>query len=632
LNRAPRITTFEVFLKPPQPNPFRKDGIRPMHRILLGFLALVVLAVCSLRAEEPGQFAVEKNHFVLNGKPFQVLSGEMHYPRIPREYWHDRLLKARAMGLNTVCTYLFWNLHEPKPGEFVFDGNLDVAAFIREAQKVGLYVIIRPGPYVCSEWDFGGLPSWLLKEPDIKVRCMDPHYMAAVERYINRVADELRPLQISGGGPIIMCQVENEYGSYGNDKVYLRTLRDMLRKAGFTVQLFTSDGGTQSCLEAGTLEDVLPVVNFGDGPEGNFAALEKFRSGIPEMCGEFWVGWFTHWGTDKWGSSDAQRQKGELEWMLKTGKSVNLYMFHGGTNFGFTAGANYGQGYEPDVTSYDYDSPLDESGNPSPKFTILRDILKKYQHAGATIPELPQPQPAIEIPAIRLTEQAPLFASLPDPLRAVQPKWMEAYDQAYGLILYRTKLIGPHSGKLVFADLHDYASVYLNGKLVGRVDRVLGEKSIEIPEGAGTNATLDILVEGMGRINFGPHLLDRKGITNRVTLSNVTLMNWEVFLLPLDTKYLSGVKYGAFDSTAAPAFSRGFFDLAKVGDTYIDMKGWKKGFVWVNDHNLGRFWSIGPQERLYIPGVWLVKGKNEIVVFDIDEPRAQTLKCVKNAK
>ena len=602
-----------------------------IHRAVaaLAGAALFLLMASPLSAGPPGTFAVAADHFVLNGKPFQILSGEMHYPRIPREYWRDRLLKARAMGLNTICTYLFWNCHEPAPGQFTFEGNLDIAAFVQEARQAGLYVIIRPGPYVCSEWDFGGLPAWLLRDREAKVRCMDPPYIAAVQRYIRRVAAELHGLQISAGGPIIMVQVENEYGSYGNDKEYMRVLRDMYRSAGFTVPLFTSDGGAQYLLESGTLDDVIPVVNFGDGPEGNFAELTKFRSGVPQMCGEYWCGWFTHWGDKEWGRADLKRQKGELEWMLKTGKSVNLYMFHGGTNFGFYAGANYGKAYEPDITSYDYDAPLDEAGRPTEKFFAFRDILKHHQHAGAQLPELPGPLPSIEISSIPLTECVSLSASLPAPVRIPQPKSMESFDQSFGFLLYRTTLIGPKSGTLDITDLHDYASVFVDGRLVGRVDRRLGQKSIELPASTTPTPTLDILVEGMGRVNFGPYLLDRKGITDRVTLAGVTLMNWEVFLLPMDAASLNRLKFLPCDSVPAPGFFKGTFKLAEIGDTYLDMKGWKKGFVWVNGHNLGRFWDAGPQERLFVPGAWLWRGQNEIVVFDIEKTRAPALRCVK---
>ena len=598
-------------------------------RTLFAFLMLTTLTVLPVTAGQPGTFAIQGEHFLLNGKPFRIMSGEMHYPRVPRAYWADRFAKMKAMGLNTLCTYVFWNAHEPRPGDFTFEGNLDIAAYVREAQKAGLYVIVRPGPYVCSEWDFGGLPSWLLAEPDIKVRCSDPRYMAASRRYIERLAQELKGLQISEGGPIIMVQLENEYGSYGNDKQYLRDLRDILVKAGFTVPLFTSDGGAHYLLESGTLPDITPVVNFGGGPEGEFGALTKFRQNIPLMCGEFWCGWFTHWSDSLWGRSDGAKQAKELEWMLTTGKSFNLYMFHGGTNFGFTAGSNHAKLFEPDVTSYDYDAPLDEAGRPTPKFFTFRDLLQKHGHDGKKLPALPTPLPTIEIPKITLTEHAALFSSLPAPIHMPQPQPMEYFGQEHGLVLYRTKLVGPRSGKLVITELHDFASIYINGKLIGRIDRMRGENMLEIPKGIGDgDATLDILVEAMGRVNFGDKLIDRKGITERVTLSGVTLMSWDVFPIPMNDEFLGRIHYAAGDPVQAPAFMRGSFDLKATGDTYLDMKGWKKGIVWINGQNLGRFWDAGPQERLFVPGAWLVKGKNAIVVFDIDRTGNAPLRSV----
>jgi beta-galactosidase len=371
------------------------------------------------------------------------------------------------------------------------------------------------------------------------------------------------------------------------------------------------------------------VVNFGGGPEGEFGALMKFRQNIPLMCGEFWCGWFTHWSDSLWGRSDGVKQAKELEWMLTTGKSFNLYMFHGGTNFGFTAGSNHAKLFEPDVTSYDYDAPLDEAGRPTPKFYTFRDLLQKHGHGGRKLPDLPAPLPMIEIPQITLTERAALFASLPPPIHMPQPQPMEYFGQEHGLVLYRTQLIGPRSGKLVITELHDYASIYVNGKLLGRIDRMRGENMLEIPKGvADGDATLDILVEAMGRVNFGDRLIDRKGITERVTLSGVTLMSWDVFPLPMNDYFLSTVHFAPAETAQAPSFFRGTFVLKATGDTYLDMKGWKKGLVWINGHNLGRFWDAGPQERLFVPGSWLVKGKNEIVVFDIDRAGNAPLRSV----
>ncbi len=598
-------------------------------RAILSAFVLFAFLILSAEAAQAQAFKIDGGHFLLNGKPFRVFSGEMHYNRIPPEYWKDRLIKAKAMGLSTICTYIFWDMHEPRPGEFNFSGGLDVAKYIRTAQEVGLNVMIRPGPYVCSEWDFGGLPAWLLEDDDIKVRCMDLKYMKAVEPYIVRLGKELAPLQITKGGPIILVQVENEYGSYGNDKEYLRTLESILRKAGFNVPFYTSDGGADYLLESGTMQDALPVVNFGGAPQGDFQALAKFRSGIPSMNGEFWCGWFTHWGDKTFGESNLTGDSTSVRWMLENNKSFNLYMFHGGTNFGWMAGANYGSRYEPDITSYDYDAPLDEAGNPTKKYYVFKELLGKYVPEGTTLPAIPKPLPSIEIPRIKIDGVAPLFKNLPAPKRIVQPKSMEKLGQDYGFILYRTKLIGPKSGGLTTTELRDYGLVYLNGAFVDTIDRTKNENSIKLPEIPGTDHTLDILVEGMGRVNFGQNLIDRKGITQRVSLRGITLMDWQVYNLPMDDRYLKSLKFAASDNSDSPKFFHGSFDLQQIGDTFLDVSRWKKGVVWVNGHNLGRYWNIGPQQRLFVPAPWLKKGKNEIIVFDLFLKEAQRLEALK---
>jgi beta-galactosidase len=585
------------------------------------WLTAATLACAVTAGGQTAPFAVEGGQFLLRGKPFRVFSGEIHYPRVPREYWKDRLIKARAMGLNTVCTYLFWNWHEREPGKFSFEGNLDVAAFIRSAQEEGLLVIVRPGPYICSEWDFGGLPPWLLRDGGIRVRCMDPAYLAAVERYVRRIGKELRDLQITRGGPIILLQVENEYGSYANDGEYMLWLRDQFRSAGFDIPFFTSDGGAQYLLEAGTVAGALPVVNFGGDPEGQFTALANFRTGIPSMCGEYWCGWFTHWGDEQWGSSSLAENARELAWMLTTGKSFNLYMFHGGTNFGWSAGANWDGGYRADITSYDYDAPLDEAGRPTEKYHRFRSLLLPYQTARA-VPE-PPPGPAfMTIDPIQLKEATSLFRNLPAAIRSAGVKNMESYGQSYGYILYRTRLRGPRSGKLVIQEPHDVAHVYLDGKFIGRLERRLNENSLELPHSPSEQPVLDLLVEAMGRINFGPRLIDQKGITEWVTLRGVTLTGWEVYRLPFESAFLKTLKFARVDSIAAPAVFRGTFTATKPGDTYLDMSYWKKGVVWVNGQHLGRYWNIGPQKRLYLPGPWLHAGTNEILVFDPEATKA----------
>ncbi len=584
------------------------------------YISLFLIAILTLfftQNTKAQSFKIEKDQFLLNGKPFRILSGSMHYSRIPRAYWLDRMEKARAMGLNTICTYVFWDLQEPEPGKFDFRGRNDIAEYIKTAQKAGLYVILRPGPYVCSEWDFGGLPAWLLRDADMRIRCGNKKYMQAVKDYINRLGKELKDLQITKGGPIIMVQVENEYASYGNDHHYMEELEKLFREAGFNVPFFTSDGGYQYTLGSAGLKDALPVVNFGSNAKSNFNDLEKFRSNIPEMSGEYWVGWFTHWGDKEWGRSNRQKQKEEIKWMLETGKSINFYMFHGGTNFGFSAGANYDRKYYPDITSYDYDAPLDEAGNPTKKYYELRNLIKEYLPGDTNLPEVPASIKRIDIPKIELTESADLSGALPEPKLSSQIHSMEYYGQNSGFILYRTKLTGPKSGKLILHNVHDYAQVYLDGKLIGTVDRMKKENSVELPSVKDSRPVLDILVEALGRVNFGPELLDRKGITDFAELGGVTLMNWKVYNLPMINSYLNDLKFEKFGDTSVPQFYRGYFNLNVTGDTFLDMKDWDNGFVAVNGHNLGRYWSKGPQYDLYLPGAWLKKGKNEITVFDM---------------
>ena len=591
-----------------------------IHRLLVPLLLLGLHS--SVLAQS---FQVSGDTFLLNGKPFQILSGEMHYARIPREYWRDRLVKARAMGLNTICTYVFWNEHEQEEGNF--DWSQSIAGFIREAQLEHLYVIVRPGPYVCAEWDFGGLPAWLLKDDSLHVRCSDRRFLEATRKYLNELARQITPLQITRGGPVIMIQLENEYGSFGSDKNYLASLRAMLRDAGFDVPLYTSDGPSRDFLVAGTLDDVPAAINFDSEPQKAFAVLEEFRPGTPPMSGEFWVGWFTHWGDKTWGTQDDARQLRDIEWMVHSGKSVNLYMFHGGTNFGFRAGANFSDRYEPTVTSYDYDAPLDEAGHPRPKYFALRKILAEAPGRRDSIPDLPPDLPTTNIPQIKVRESAPLFTNLPSPVPSLLPAPMEKFGQNYGYILYRTHITGRRHGTLNVHELHDRASVFLDGKFVGLLER--SRPSIELPTPRSENGTLDILVEAYGRVNFGPLLIDRKGITDFAAIGSFTLMNWEVYPLPLDQKYLLSLKFREEDTGDFPAFRRGTFSLDQTGDTYLNMRGWKRGVVWINGHNLGRYWDIGPQHDLFVPGVWLKRGENTIVVFDMERRTSAELNATK---
>lgn len=578
-------------------------------------LGLLVLSLCPGLSGQRRDFRLGEEDFLLNGKPYRIMAGEVHFQRIPREYWADRLLKIKAAGLNTVGTYIFWNALEPEPGQWDFTGRNDLAAFIRTAERLGLWVIVRPGPYACAEWDFGGLPIWLLRTPDIKVRCSDPRYLAACESYILKIAEVIRDLQIHRGGPVLMVQVENEYGSFGNDRDYMRALQGFWDKAGIEVPLFTADGATPYMLEAGSLPGAAIGLDPGTN-EKDFAVAARLERGVPVFCSELYPGWLTHWG-EEWARVKTEDVTADLRWLLDHGKSFSLYMFHGGTNFGFWAGANFSDKYQPDVTSYDYDAPLNEMGQPTPKYFAIRNLLLRYLPKGTKLPDLPQPVPTIEIPAISLDENASVFDNLPPPVRSPQPGPMESYGQDQGFILYRTKLLGHRGGKLTVTDVHDYAGVYVDGKFLGTIDRTKKETGIEIPKAEPANETLDILVEAMGRINFGPRLIDRKGITERVTLNNMTLMTWDVYGLPMGEDDLRLIRFGGRPADRPANFFRGGFELQAMGDTYLDMTGWKKGVVWVNGHNLGRYWEIGPQKRLYCPAPFLKRGKNEVIVFDL---------------
>ncbi|MEQ1605268.1 MAG: beta-galactosidase family protein [Pyrinomonadaceae bacterium] len=606
-------------------------------KVLVLVLSMLFVSL-SVPAQPKHTFGWKGTSFLLDGKPFTIRSGEIHYPRVPRTYWRDRFKKARAMGLNTITTYVFWNLHEPKPGKFDFKGNLDVAEFVREAGEEGLYVIVRPGPYICTEWDFGGFPAWLFKNPDIKVRGTDPVFLAASAKYMQQVGKQLAPLQITKGGNIIMAQVENEYGSFAANHAYMSAVRDQITAAGFDVTLFTSDGPGAKNLDGGSLPNDLAVINFGAGDNvgDQFKEFDRRWPDRPRMVGEYWVGWFDHWGETHhplppWGGNEKRVQHEVpaegIEWMLSNNTSFNVYMFHGGTTWGFMAGANSSRDMpiQPDTSSYDYGSPLDEAGRPNDKFFALRDVIQKH-FPNERFPTLPPAQPMVEIPAFELKEYASLDGLLKKPVKADEPPTMESLDQSYGFLLYRKKIDFAAKGKLSFGEIRDYAVVSQGDKRFGALDRRLKQNSLDVDLVAGK--PLDVFVENMGRINFGPHLIDdRKGIMGKVKLSEQELNGWDVFRLPMTD--LSSLRF-AKQLSPTTIFYRGSFNLASVGDTFLDMSPWEKGHVWVNGHHLGRFWRIGPQQTLFVPAVWLKKGKNEIVVLDVGKPSNRIIKGVIN--
>lgn len=604
-----------------------RHAIRPSFFSALIYLGLSILILSlSANAENqnaPRRFGVQDGQFALDGKPFRIISGEMHYPRIPRAYWRDRFRMAKAMGLNAVTTYVFWNVHEPRPGVYEFSGNNDVAEFVREAQQEGLYVILRPGPYVCAEWEFGGYPAWLLKDHSIVVRSSDPKYVAAVDRWIKRLGEELAPLQIGDGGPIILIQVENEYGSFDDDHAYMERLRHMLLDAGFTEsQLYTADG--PDTIAKGSLPELPVGINFAAwGPnaaEKAFATLKHLRPNGPFFNSEFYGGWFDHWGGAH-ALTDTAKQISNLEWMLGQGYSVSLYMFHGGTSFGWMNGAESdGKNYEPDVTSYDYDAALDESGRPTPKYFAFRDLIAKA--TGTTPPPVPAVAPTIGVPEFRFTEAASLWKSLPAPIHSDQPLSMEDLDEAYGYILYRTQIKGPAAGDLILDQLRDYAQVYVDGQLVGTLDRRLAQNHLPL-EVKGAAAQLDILIENTGRINVSAALRgERKGITKQVTLVGVPVLEWDIYPLPM--LQLSDLPYSQAACEGA-CFYRGTFDIDVPGDTFLDTNALSKGEIWLNGHALGRVWNIGPQKTLYAPGPWLRKGENIVVVFELNGQPGRSL-------
>jgi len=568
------------------------------------------------------QLRAAGNHFELDGKPFQIISGAIHYPRVPRAYWRDRLRKARAMGLNTVETYVFWNLHETAPGQFDFSGDKDVAEFIREAQQEGLFVILRPGPYVCAEWDFGGIPAWLLREPGMAVRSSNPAFMAAATRWLHRLGRELAPLQAANGGPILAVQVENEYVSFGTDSDYMHQVKQLLLDSGFDrSMLFTADGADQAAKSL--LPELPAAINFGrlfSRAQNEFAVFDKARPNAPHMNGEYWDGWFDHWG-EKHHRTNAAADAADLKWMLAQGYSVNLYMFHGGTSFGWMNGANTaGIYYQPTVTSYDYDSPVTESGELGPKFALFRDAIREV--TGKTPPPPPAPLPVRAFPPVKLERAASIWDTLPKPIQSEQIQSMEDVGQSYGYILYRTSLAQVQSADLHLDELHSYAQIYLDGVLAGTLDRRKAQSTLAI-QTTHDHTRLDILVENSGRVNFGRDFPnERAGITHSVTLAGIPLTGWQIFPLPLEQ--VSKQKYTASPCTGA-CFYEGTFQVDSPADTFVDMRPFGKGEVFINGRSLGRFWSIGPQRTLYLPAPWLKKGRNQIVVFDLNGQPARTV-------
>jgi beta-galactosidase len=593
------------------------------HYLSISLAIVIGLASGSAKGNERVEhaFSIGQNDFLLDGKPLQIRCGELHFTRVPREYWRHRLRMCKAMGLNTVCAYLFWNFHERTPGQFYWEDRADAAEFCRLAQQEGLWVILRPGPYSCSEWEMGGLPWWLLKNNDIQLRSRDPAFLDAARNYLKEVGRVLGPLQVTEGGPILMVQAENEYGFFGKDAAYMQEIHQALLDANFEVPLFSCNPVQH--LRDGHCEDLFPVVNFGSNPEQGFEALRKILPHGPLMCGEYYSGWFDTWGNPHH-TGDTQRYLKDLQYMLQHGASFSIYMAHGGTSFGLWAGAD--RPFKPDTSCYDYDAPISEAGWVTEKFNRTRELMSRHLLPGEELPEPPPSNPVITLPEIAFTRRADLFENTAHAIKDDSPGAFEKYDIARGCLLYRTTVpVGP-AAKLKVEAIHDAAWIHVNGKEVGVMDRRMRLFEVSLPA-RDSVSQLDILVEAMGRINFGTEMHDRKGIRGPVRLQTsdgalVQLQQWEIFAFPMTLPMLKELAFNEVgrDTIDGPAFWQSTFHVDTPGDTFLDMSTWGKGVVWVNGHCLGRYWNIGPTQSMYLPGVWLTEGQNQIVVLDLLGP------------
>jgi len=565
--------------------------------------------------------------FLMDGKPYTILSGAMHYFRIPREYWLDRLTKLKECGFNTVETYTCWNLHEKEEGVFDFSGMLDVAEYIRIAESLGLNVILRPGPYICAEWDFGGLPAWLLRYTEMELRCYDETFIEKVRRYYHALFEQVSSHLCTRGGGIIMVQIENEYGSYGNDKEYLRAIVDIYRECGVDCMLYTSDGPTMFMLNGGTLPEFPCVANFGSRPAESFAALAKFRPDQPLMCGEYWCGWFDHW-YEAHHTREPEELAGLFDDMLACGASLNFYMFHGGTNFGFMNGANYKECYQPTITSYDYCALLSEAGDLTPAYHAVRRVIEKYTHQ--TLPPLTVKNSEKKAyGTLKLDRSASVLAQasrLGTAIHSAAPKYMEDFGAEYGYALYSTTVRGPQEAlPLTFDTLHDRVSVFINGEFRGVYERAREHEEIRLPLAAGETAKVDLLCENMGRVNYGWKLRDRKGLRG-IRFGQQYHFGWDMTALPMTNTDL--LEFAPHEGgCTAGTFLQGTLVIdGEPKDTFLRLDGFTHGFVLVNGFNIGRYYNpAGPQKTLYVPAPLLHKGENIITVFETDGSTVNTV-------
>jgi beta-galactosidase len=599
---------------------------RTLRRSIL-YSAITVVAGCLLynisAAQSSHTFEIKNGQFLYDSKPIQIHSGEMHYARIPAPYWRHRLKMLKAMGCNTVATYVFWNYHHPSPGVWDFNtGNHNLVEFLRIAKEENLFVILRPGPYACAEWEFGGYPWWLLKDSNLVIRSYNQPFLDSCKVYINKLAEQVKNWQVSKGGPVIMVQVENEFGSYVSQRKdipleehrrYNEAIKQLLTGSGLTGPFFTSDGSW--LFDGGSLPGVLPAANGEDNVDNLKKAVNKYHNNEgPYMVAEYYPGWLSHWA-EPFPNISVQQVTQQVEKYLKNNINFNFYMVHGGTNFGFTSGANYNNEHDlqPDLTSYDYDAPITEAGWASPKYLAVRELMKQY--VKYPVPEIPEKIPVITLPAISLNKSFDVFdlKKTLQPVIADTPLSFEALNQGYGYVLYSKRFTQPIQGTLQITGLRDYAVVYDDGKKVAVLNRVNKQytTTVDIP----FNGTLDILVENMGRINYGSEIVhNTKGIISPVLINGHEITGgWNMYRLPFNQP--PAVTSGHQQEGRAAVYS-GTFQVTKTGDTFLDMHQWGKGIVFVNGYNLGRYWQVGPQQTLYLPGCWLKKGTNNIVVFE----------------
>lgn len=559
-------------------------------------------------------FEIIGNQFIRDGEPVKLISGAVHYFRNMPDTWRDIFKKMRAMGLNCVETYCAWNLHEKKKGEFDFTGNLDIAKFISIAAEEGLMAIVRPGPYICAEWEFGGLPWWIQTDDDMEIRCSNKAYIEYFDRYLSKMFEQIRPLLCTNGGNIIMLQCENEYGYYGDDKEYLKHLYRSYRDMGIDVPLFTSDGTSKENLLDGAIDGCMATLNFGSRVEENFRAHDELFPDQPKMCMEMWNGWFDAWGDEKHHTTSAEDYAKVVDDMLTKG-SLNMYMFIGGTNFGFMSGANHYEKFAPDVTSYDYDAMLTECGDVTKKYMAVREVIQK--HTKEELPEVPANRIKKAYGKVQLTEYSGIFENLDvlsSPIRSDVPLCMEKYNQGYGYIAYRSRLNRDYDDKkLSFESLGDRAQIYINNNLIGIV---YINDSLEINITAKEGDILTVLCENMGRANFGSKMMRKKGIAGRCLIDNKIHFGWDVYTLPMDN--LHKIAFSGTLPREKSLFCKGTFEIDEAYDTFLMLDNFTKGFVTVNGYNIGRYWEIGPQKTLFIPASLLKKGENEIIVFESD--------------